>query len=69
MNRYKGHVIWRGMMFKQHSVRMIEIKKHLYTHWEQHKTYNQLKNELEPNEMMVHVATYLKITKINSNQR
>ena len=35
--------------------KMIELNKHLHTHWEQHKTYNQLKNEPEPNEMIAHV--------------
>ena len=37
------------------SDKMKELKTHLHTHWEQHKTYNKLKNELEPNEMIVHV--------------
>ena len=32
-----------------------ELKQHLHVYWEQHKTYNEIKNGLKPNEILVHV--------------
>ena len=31
------------------------LKYHLHVQWEQHKTYNEIKNGLKESEMLVHV--------------